>query len=384
MRKIAILLLAMLAVCTGDAYGQRRKKVVKKPKPEVIEETPQEKLFKSMVGNTAKVMFIDSLIVDRSDFLSHIPLSAEAGMMIAYNELFDKQGQDSSVVYANEFGTTCYYSEAQNDSTRHLYTIDKLGKSWSQPRQLKELGSGMEMANYPFLMTDGVTLYFSAKGEESLGGYDIFMTRYDAEGTRFYTPENYGLPFNSAANEYFLAIDDYAQLGYLVSDRYQPEGKVCIYIFEPTKSRNSFEADDISDEQLNSFARLEHIKDTWKFGNRAEVLARYRNQSTQQRQAVKEEDVAFVVNDATTYHALSDFKSPEARQLFSEYLAAKSSLQKTEDALEKQRQSFNSLPISQRQSQRAKILQTERNIRQTHIGLNNMAKRIRQLENKQQ
>ena len=51
----------------------------------------------------------------------------------------------------------------------------------------------------------------------------------------FYIPDNYGLPYNSTANDYFLAIDERNNLGWLISDRYQPEDKVCIYIFVPNK-----------------------------------------------------------------------------------------------------------------------------------------------------
>ena len=47
----------------------------------------------------------------------------------------------------------------------------------------------------------------------------------------FYIPDNYGLPYNSTANDYFLAIDERNNLGWLVSDRYQPEDKVCILYF---------------------------------------------------------------------------------------------------------------------------------------------------------
>ena len=382
MKRLTILLLLLLLLGVGDSHAQRRRKVVKKQvEPEVIEETPQERLFKSMVGNTAKVMFIDSVVVDRNDFLNHIPLSSEAGMMIAYNELFDKAGQDSSYVFANEFGTTCYYSEAENDSTRHLYSIDKLGKSWSQPKRLAELDGALQMLNYPFLMTDGQTLFFSAKGEESLGGYDIFMTRYDADGAHFYTPENYGLPFNSTANDYFLAIDDFNQLGYLVSDRYQPEGKVCIYIFEPTKSRTSFEADNINGEQLNSFARLEQIKDTWQFGNRKEALRRLGILTANKDKTTVVSADAFIINDETIYHSLADFHSKDARQLYAEYLTKKANLAKTEEQLDQHRQSYHRLSISQKQSLRAKILQAERSIQQAHTEIDALAKRIRQIEN---
>ena len=131
MRKLPIIILVLFLLFTCDLQAQRRKKVVKvkQPEPEVAEETPQEKLFKSMVVNTAKVMFIDSLVVDKNNFLNYIPLSTEAGMIIPYNELFDKDGQEHSFVYANEFGTTCYYSELLNDTTRYLYSIDKLGKT---------------------------------------------------------------------------------------------------------------------------------------------------------------------------------------------------------------------------------------------------------------
>lgn len=380
MKRLTAILLMLLVLGISEGQAQRRR-VAKKKQPEVIEETPQEKLFKSMVGNTAKVMFIDSLVVNRDVFLAHIPLSTEAGMMIAYNELFDKQGQDSSYVFANEFGTTCYYSEAANDSTRFLYSIDKLGKTWSQPRRLTELGANMQMANYPFLMTDGVTLFFAAKGEESLGGYDIFMTRYNADGAHFYTPENYGLPFNSTANEYFLAIDDFNQLGYLVSDRNQPEGKVCIYTFEPTKSRTSFEADNIDEEQLKSFARLDHIKDTWRFGNRAEALRRINQLAAgKQRSSKTDATFSFIINDQTVYHSLADFRSKQAQQLCSEYLTSCQNLDKAEQALEQQREAYGKLPISQRQSLRAKILQAEKDVRQTRAELNTLAKRIRQIE----
>lgn len=48
------------------------------------------------------------------------------------------------------------------------------------------------------------------------------------------------MPFNSTANEYLLAIDDYDTLGWLVTDRNQPADSVCIYTFEPTSIRKDF------------------------------------------------------------------------------------------------------------------------------------------------
>ena len=44
-------------------------------------------------------------------------------------------------------------------------------------------------------------------------------------------------PKERKASEDMLAIDEFNQLGWFVSDRNQPEDKVCIYIFIPNDIR---------------------------------------------------------------------------------------------------------------------------------------------------
>lgn len=92
-------------------------------------------------------------------------------------------------------------------------------------------------ANYPYVLTDGATIYYAADGENSIGGYDIFVTRYNTNTNTYLTPENVGMPFNSPYNDYMFAIDEFNNLGWFASDRYQPEGKVCIYVFIPNSSK---------------------------------------------------------------------------------------------------------------------------------------------------
>ena len=82
---------------------------------------------------------------------------------------------------------------------QQLYTSDKLGDEWSQPLLLEGINEGISEAAYPFMLTDGTTFYFAGKGDESIGGYDIFMTRYNSQTGRFLNPENIGMPFNSEA-----------------------------------------------------------------------------------------------------------------------------------------------------------------------------------------
>lgn len=334
MRKISLALSLLLSLCPlAESNAQRKtnkktavKTAAKTQRANASEPTKQTsginvKMFESMVPSTAKLMFIDSVVVDKKDFLQKIPLNKESGRITYFNSFFNANKEVNTTVYVNEFNNRSYYAEG--DSTRStIYTIDKLGNKWSKPVKISEINDEFKNSDYPFLCSDGVTLFFGAKGPKSMGGYDIFMTRYNGDDGTWYEPENYGLPYNSTANDYLLAIDDYDQLGWLVTDRRQEEGKVCIYTFVPTSPRQNFESDDLTNKQLNSFARILKIEDTWQFGNREAAIKRVedlKKRNTQDKKATS--NINFVINDNVTYHSINEFKSPAAREKYKQFVA---------------------------------------------------------------
>ena len=334
MRKISLALSLLLSLCPlAESNAQKKtnkravvKTAAKTQRANASEPTKQTsginvKMFESMVPSTAKLMFIDSVVVDKKDFLNSLPLNKESGKLTYFNSFFNANREVNTTVYINEFNNRSYYAEG--DSTQSsIYTIDKLGNKWSIPVKISEITTDYQNPDYPFLCSDGVTLFFGAKGPKSMGGYDIFMTRYNGDDGTWYEPENYGLPYNSTANDYLLAIDDYDQLGWLVTDRRQEEGKVCIYTFVPTSPRQNFESDDLTNKQLNSFARILKIEDTWQFGNREAALKRVedlKKRNTQDKKATS--NINFVINDNVTYHSISEFKSPAAREKYKQLVA---------------------------------------------------------------
>lgn len=334
MRKISLALSLLLSLCPlAESNAQKKtnkravvKTAAKTQRANASEPTKQTsginvKMFESMVPSTAKLMFIDSVVVDKKDFLNSLPLNKESGKLTYFNSFFNANREVNTTVYINEFNNRSYYAEG--DSTQSsIYTIDKLGNKWSIPVKINEITTDYQNPDYPFLCSDGVTLFFGAKGPKSMGGYDIFMTRYNGDDGTWYEPENYGLPYNSTANDYLLAIDDYDQLGWLVTDRRQEEGKVCIYTFVPTSPRQNFESDDLTNKQLNSFARILKIEDTWQFGNREAALKRVedlKKRNTQDKKATS--NINFVINDNVTYHSISEFKSPAAREKYKQLVA---------------------------------------------------------------
>lgn len=140
-----------------------------------------------------------------------------------------------------------------------------IGDKWSRDIPLKGLdvlGDDVDI-NWPFMLADGTTLYFAAKGEESIGGFDIFMTRYDETTKSFLKPENIGMPFNSAANDYLYIVDEYDGFGWFATDRNQPEGMVCIYSFLLNDVRENYIVDEYSPEQLRQLSEIHSISQTW-------------------------------------------------------------------------------------------------------------------------
>ena len=87
--------------------------------------------------------------------------------------------------------------------------------------------------NFPVLLSDGIRLIFARRSDEGLGGYDLYLSRYSVDKNEFLEPSLMGLPFNSPANDFFLAYDDDENKTFLLSDRgCTKPGEVMLYVFE--------------------------------------------------------------------------------------------------------------------------------------------------------
>ena len=379
-RKIVVIALTLLAPISMQA--QKKKPVVKKAPVVVVEEPQEDPRITEMREATQQIIFIDSVVVAKDDFLSIIQLNPESGKLYAYDQYFRSEGHPESYVYINEMGNKCYFSDENATSQMQLYTLDKLGEEWSDPLALKGIYNGISEANYPFMMTDGTTFYFAAKGKESIGGYDIFVTRADSENGQFLKPENIGMPFNSEANDYMYVIDELSNIGYFVTDRRQPEGKVCVYMFIPPTSRHIYNSDAYSDAQLRGFADISRIANTWGKGTERKLaLERLKainkaNPTQQSKSAIN-----FIVNDRITYTDISQFQAPDSPDLYRELQSTKKQLKETEQLLEKSRNFYAKAKPEDKRVLRTEILDAERQFVRLTNDVKTLEKRIRQSEN---
>ncbi len=378
-KTIAIIALALLVPLSMQA--QKKKKVIKRPIAVVPEEPAEDPRITEMRELTQQIIFFDSVVVEKNHFLSAIRLHPESGRLSSFNDFFRVQGTPDGYVYLNEMGNKCYFSDVSDDGGLRLFTSDKLGSEWSSPTPLKGISEGISEANYPFMMADGTTFYFAAKGEESIGGYDIFMTRYDAEDGRFFKPENIGMPFNSEANDYMYAIDEANNIGYFVTDRRQPEDKVCVYMFIPPTTRRNYNVESLSDEQLRGYADISRIADTWGNGKERKLALERLNSLQETGREENKPEMTFVINDQMTYTSVSQFRHPDSKGLYAELQEAKRQLEDTQVLLEKSRNYFAKASADDKQTLRPEILDAEKKLERLIADTKSLEKRIRNAEN---
>ncbi len=381
-RKIAILSLALLLPFSLNAQ-KKKKRHVKKPVVEVVEEPQEDPRITNMREMTQQIVFIDSIVTDKDSFLSQYRLSSETGTLTTTGLFFGNSL--SGYAFLNEMGNKVYFSLAE-DSIHRLYTSDKLGTDWSEATPLKGLSEGITDANYPFMMNDGFTFYFAAQGEESIGGYDIFFTRYDSRSGSFLKPENIGMPFNSEANDYMYAADEETGIGYFVSDRRQPEGKVCVYVFILPETRRSYDPSKYTEQQIRDFADIIRIVDTWGNGNeRQAALDRLKAIGTTDARPVAENasatNTALVINDRQTYTSAADFRSPKAADHYRELLKARERQATIEADLQKTRDRYARADEDGRRLLREVILHNEEQALLLHNSIHTLEKQIRKEEN---
>ena len=374
-RSIFILFLACLLLPT---MAQRRK--APKLTPEQLEH--QAKLER-MTANTQRIMFIDSFVVPKANLLSAIRLSPEVGQVSRYQDIFHTEQQPDAYVHINELGSRCYLSLAPTDTTMQLYRSENLENHWTQPQLLKGINDDAQFprVNYPFMMGDGQTLYFAAEGGDGLGGYDIYVTRYNAEEDQFLHPVNIGMPFNSEANDYFYIVDEYSHLGWFATDRNQPADTVCVYLFVPPTARTTYSASGFSPEEIAPFARIDRIADTWTDDTaRQDALARLNAVTQRQREKPVEQEFAFVINDATTYTRLADFRAPGNLEQFLQLQDMRRQYQQLVNTLDTSREQYAQSGNAERGKLRPTILASEQQQYALRQEINNTEKAIRNNE----
>lgn len=355
----------------------------KRPTEEYEKVLEKSKLAARMLKGVEIVTLVDSFVVDKEDFLNAYKISPESGELFTYNNYFKTEGNHPGTVYQTELKNKLYYGKTTDNEDLNIYQKNKQLDKWGKGNLLPDIINTPANENYPYVLSDGITLYYASDGEGSIGGYDIFVTRYNTNNNSYLVPDNIGMPFNSPFNDYMYVIDEYNNLGWFASDRYQPEGKVCVYVFIPNETKQIYNYEDENHDLIRREAMIQSIKDTWK--NIAAVKAAKQRLTIAMYDKPEQKIVHafdFVIDDHTVYHSENDFKSDAARTSFKDWQRKTNDFNKLKQKLEKLRIDYSKANKTVRKSLEPGILDLEKRVEQMEVELKQIQVNIRNSEKK--
>lgn len=273
-------------------------------------------LGQKLINRIESITIVDSLVFNKPDFLNAYNFSSELGKLNQQRIRLNNRASQDKILFTTQREDRKIYSDSIKGNM-DIFTSFKLLDEWSQPTSISKIINTSANENFPFLLLDGITLYFASDGENSLGGYDIFMSRYSSSTKDFLVPENVGFPFNSTANDYMMVIDEQHTTGWFATDRNQATGKVIVYKFEFQQPKQYFKSED--SVLLSNVAQLK----TYKIIKTKKSTIE--NKKTDVK-SISDVDVKIIINDSVVYSSSTQFKNSKALILYEESMAMKNEL----------------------------------------------------------
>ncbi|MCX8080008.1 MAG: hypothetical protein N3F09_02085 [Bacteroidia bacterium] len=187
---------------------------------------------KQLLSEITALEILQKKQLNESDYFRSYDIKTLNGKLLLKPEEFktsaDKKKKDKSVVFVPNGSAKIFFS-SYGDNTSNgkdiYYRLRLPSGDFGKPVPVSAINTPYD-EDYPYLCPDGKTLYFSSKGHNSMGGYDIFKTVYDENTDTWSAPENLSFPINSPDDDYLFVPTDDGKTAYFSTSRYSPPNKI--------------------------------------------------------------------------------------------------------------------------------------------------------------
>ncbi len=154
------------------------------------------------------------------------PINMGAAINTSYRERQPSLSNDGKMLFFESNrpgglgGSDIWVSYRQMDGT------------WSNAKNLGAPINTIEDDESPFLHPDGETLYFMSKGNPGMGGFDLYKSQLQADGS-WSKPVNLGYPINTKADEGAIVVTLDGTTAYFTSSQRDGKGTDIFYFDLP-------------------------------------------------------------------------------------------------------------------------------------------------------
>lgn len=168
-------------------------------------------------------------IKDGGDLYESVLFGADWEEPVHMNKYINTKYHESSVSLSFDGKRLYFVSDKESGiGDRDIYYSDMDVKGeWGPSKNIGPVINTKYGDEAVFMHPDGVTLYFSSKGHNSMGGYDIFKSTL-VNGV-WGAPENLGYPINGPDDDVFMVVSGSGSHGYFSSSKTGGFGEKDIY-----------------------------------------------------------------------------------------------------------------------------------------------------------
>lgn len=133
-------------------------------------------------------------------------------------------------------GRTLYFSSERGGGYggRDIYRATMLAdSSWGNVINLGDSINTLYDDDAPFIHPDGITLFYSSKGKNSMGDYDVFQAKMNPVDSVFGNAVNLGYPINTPDGDRYYVLSANGKTGYYSSGKKGGFGLSDIYTVDP-------------------------------------------------------------------------------------------------------------------------------------------------------
>ncbi len=190
----------------------------------------------NLLSNLKEITVRNKVEVEDTEFFRFYELSDIGGKIVVLPEELktplDKKSKLRTLVYLPEKGGPIYFGSYGKDGKtgRDIYRTELMPEgTFATPVKLAGYVNTDQDEDFAFLHPDGKSFYFSSKGHNSMGGYDVFRSAYDKGMDTFGPPENLDFAVNTPDDDLFYMVDAENKEACFASGRDSKQGMLHVY-----------------------------------------------------------------------------------------------------------------------------------------------------------
>jgi hypothetical protein len=203
---------------------------------DLLEKILRSENGRNMLSYATEPKVLSSITVPRTDFFlwySHLEEESWLPIPNAFVPDVTSPHDYYTSIYFPEGIRNLVFSSQDESGSWNLYTSTCSGDTlWSYPTLINENLTSPEDDIFPILSRNGRELYFSTKGLFGMGGYDLFVSRWDEEINDWGIPENLGFPYSSPFDDFLFCNTPDGNFSLFASNRSCHRDSMTIYVLE--------------------------------------------------------------------------------------------------------------------------------------------------------